>query len=479
MSFRLFSAAIALLPSLAFAETGVVLSGEGGLVIEGDFRSFDGEFYRLDTANGPITIAGTGLDCSGAACPADLRLELALDPADGALARLMTYLVQSYGAHLGADVREFHGAEGLRRIEIDPPEGPVSLAVDFEASAGAWQVLRRSGGQPGRDEIDTVLAFDAVVPAVSFDNPVTGLTLLAVEAAVAGEFPDWQGLGGASGVPVDVQWPEPLAASGASSSFQPGESAVRHTTYSDAADAVARNPGGLGPVPLSEIANAVPLVVTGPCGRGTLGMGDGVRSGDYPLSHLVVVRRDRTRLMPIIRDFLDWSASPEAWPSVLDAGFLDLSVSVVNPVRDGRQEALGADASSDVAAIEAAADAALDGLTRLNLAMRFESGTNSPDAAALFQIERLVTAIQSGDLAGKRLVFVGFSDADGAQDTNAELSERRAGIIRDAVLAELSQDAGAVAFEAIGLGEARPVACNGVTWGKGLNRRVEVWTPRR
>ncbi|MDP7295306.1 MAG: OmpA family protein, partial [Vicinamibacterales bacterium] len=69
------------------------------------------------------------------------------------------------------------------------------------------------------------------------------------------------------------------------------------------------------------------------------------------------------------------------------------------------------------------------------------------------------------------VVFDGHTDADGSDEYNVRLSERRA----QSVVAWMSQDGiAAERLAAVGYGESRPVADNRSAQGKALNRRVEV-----
>lgn len=468
------ASALAWLPAVLAAET-VTLSSPAGLEVTGRLVSHDGEFYRLETDAGVVTLAGSGMICTGAACPGDTALRLTIDARDRSLRRLAAALLRGFAAAQRWKAVETHDARGLVELSMEDAPGQPRLVVGFGPAPEAWQVLRDPGEAPPKGWRDSALGFDAVVAAVSVENPVTGLTLLAMRAALAGEFADWVGLGGGP-EPVRVHWPlalgRPLTATFA---LAPGPDARRHADAADAADGVVRGAGGLGLLPLSEIGSAVPLVLTGSCGRGTLGVPAAVRTGDYPLSETVLLRRPGARPGPVARAFLEWLDSPDARAAVVLAGFVDLGVGVVPPGRDGRQDAeplppaLGG--STGLAAVEAG----LGEARRLDVAVRFRDGSSLPDRTARFQIERLAGAIAAGRFDGARLIFAGFSDASGAAVTNLELSHRRAEAIRAAVVASAEVSAAAVTLEARGFGEAMPVACNGVDWGESLNRRVEVW----
>jgi len=471
----LTAAALAILPAPVLAET-VTLRSPSGLAISGAFVAYDGEFYRIDTDHGEVTVAGTDLTCEGSDCPGDVIERLTFAAADSSVKRLAVALLRAFAASQDWRVVETHDEAGPVEIAMgEAPEHP-GFVVSFRDDPAAWRFRRDPGRLPPTGWRDTPVAFDALVPAVSVENQVTGLTLLGVRAALAGEFPDWLGLGGGE-MPVIVHWAEGLAGPLTERyGIVPDAAATMHEDIGDAADAVARTPGGLGLLPLSEIGSAVPLVVTGPCGRGAVGVPPAIRTGDYPLSETVFLRHPARRSPPLARSFLDWLDSPGAEAAVRRAGFVDLRVGIVPRGRDGRQEADPlALASTGVGGTETSMRAELGGARRLDIAIRFRDGSSLPDLAARVQIARLARAIASGRFDGDRLILAGFSDANGAAATNLQLSQRRAEAIRAAVLAELVTGERLTALEARGFGEAMPVACNGVDWGESLNRRVEVW----
>lgn len=466
----ILAAGLWLAGSLSAAAETVTLTSPGGFEVSGGFVSFDGEFYRLETEGGAVTLSGEGLVCRGEACPGAVVERLAVDAPDPSLRRLVSGLLGGFAEAMGWSVVETHDEAGLATLAMGPADAPARLEVAFTPAAGAWSVLRDPRGPPPTGARDKALAFDALVPAVSVENPVTGLTLLGVRAALAGEFPDWVGLGGDE-TPVRVHWADSLAGPLTERyGLAPGEGAVRHGAVDEAADAIARDPGALGLLPLSEIGNAVPLVVTGPCGRGALGVAAAIRSGDYPLSEVIVLRHSARRPAPVARSFLSWLGEEAAAASVRAAGFVALTVNAVPEGRDGRQEAdpltMASLGGSEASASEVSD---LGRANRLDVAVRFRDGSSLPDRASRVQIDRLMRAVEAGRFDGRTLLFAGFSDADGAASENLQLSRRRA----EAIAALFS--GGGVRIEARGFGEAMPVACNGADWGESLNRRVEVW----
>ena len=60
---------ILLLTAPLSAQDVTLTSPDGSVEINGTLLGFDGEFYRLETVYGELTVDGTGVNCIGPACP--------------------------------------------------------------------------------------------------------------------------------------------------------------------------------------------------------------------------------------------------------------------------------------------------------------------------------------------------------------------------------------------------------------------------
>ena len=76
----------------------------------------------------------------------------------------------------------------------------------------------------------------------------------------------------------------------------------------------------------------------------------------------------------------------------------------------------------------------MDGMKRLTTSFRFETGSTRPDAQSRENISQLARAMEAGEYDTKKLIFVGFSDGEGAAAGNRKIAMKRAETVRDAVV---------------------------------------------
>ena len=83
--------------------------------------------------------------------------------------------------------------------------------------------------------------------------------------------------------------------------------------------------------------------------------------------------------------------------------------------------------------------------------------------------QKLATVLQQNP---QRTVLIeGFTDSTGTAAHNQELSERRANVVRSALL---EQGVAAERISTRGFGESNPIATNETAANRQLNRRVEI-----
>lgn len=489
MLLRSLLPVLALCFPLAVSAGSVVLTTlDGSLSLEGELESYDGEFFRVKTAFGSLTMDGGNVSCQGPGCPdpKDMVARARISGPADMIHRLMPPLLEVFAEREGLAYRSRFSSDTSATWEFSDTATGRLVAI-FEGQVGteknallrlASRELDISLGRIGaeRPVRQDVIGLDALVPIVAPDNPRAMVTVAQFRALLSGRTANWSRLGGPD-LPVTLHLLSdtdgPLGRLHPSGRYG---KAIRHDAARALSDAVAADPAALGIVPYSMIGNAVPLVISGGCGLATLATRDTIRAEDYPLTQPLFLHRVGARQPKVVRDFIAFARSPEAQPVVRSSGFVDQAIGRVAFERQGDRIAnavLSADAEPEAMQAVRNMIGSLMTMDRLTLTFRFEDGSSELDPQSESNVLRLSDAIGRGEFDGKELVFVGFTDGVGPADGNRRLSERRARSVRRAVTARL--DGAPVTLSVQGYGETLPMACDDTPWGKQVNRRVEVW----
>lgn len=493
MGLRLWCAAV----FAAFAFSGgaaaqdvTLTARDGALSVEGTLLGFDGEFYRVASKYGPLTLDAEGVICDGPGCPdltatlAVIRITGAAEPGATLLPPLLAAYARTRGLRLTSQPREGGFAAEL----ADPASGAVLAQVSFapagaeEARAallsGAAEMAVAMTADPGFGA--KALALDALVPIVAPDNPVAQISTPDLAAALMGEIANWQQLGGPD-MPVvlhalrgDASLQEALAAR----LGRDVAATVEHDTAAELAQAVARDPWALAITGLAHAAPARVLALTDSCGFVLLPDRASIKAGDYPLTLPVNLLTPRRRLPLFGRELLDFLDHPAAQPAMTAAGYADRAPEIVPLTADGLRllnaiKGAGPDVPLDE--LKRLAEA-MAGANRSTLTFRFDDGTSTLDARSRDNLELLAQLLAVGQFKGLDVILAGFSDGSGDAGANLDLSESRAiGVAK--ALGDLVPDlAEGQAFPRVeAFGEALPMACDTTAAGRRANRRVELW----
>jgi outer membrane protein OmpA-like peptidoglycan-associated protein len=130
---------------------------------------------------------------------------------------------------------------------------------------------------------------------------------------------------------------------------------------------------------------------------------------------------------------------------------------------DAAEASLRSDASTLAAAIDAQGEARLDGLY-------FETGSATLRPASVDAIAEAARLLEQRPTLALRII--GHTDDIGSEADNLVLSRQRADAVMDALTAH--HGIAASRLEAVGRGEAEPVASNESAQGRALNRRVSL-----
>ena len=471
----------------AAAQDITLVAREGGIVLTGVLQGYDGEFYRILTAYGMLTVDGQGVICEGPACP-ELTAPKALMRVVGApdAAGLLPVLFQAFAQERGLIYEPVDGNSYAARI-LDPENRKDLAEVSFTALApdqaaaalesGAADLKLGFRADPGFGT--HAVAMDALVVLVAPDNPTPEISTVDLAGILSGQVTNWAQIDG-------PDMPVVLHALAADTDIQQALSerlgvqeaaTVLHPDLATLAEAVAKDPWAIAISGRSAIIPARRMPLTDSCGFPLLPTSLAIKAEDYPLSLPVLLQAPKRRLPLLTREFLSFLRTPVAQEAVAAAGFIDRSASRQPMTADGLRlinaiQGAGEDVTLDdlkrLAGI-------MDGADRVSLTFRFEDGSSTLDATSQDNLADLAQLIATGQFRNQKLVLAGFSDGSGAAEANLALSVERAAKVAQE-LAAVAPDLSPAQMPVVeGFGEALPMACDETAIGRQLNRRVELW----
>lgn len=475
----------ALLPFGTMAQDVTLTSRDGALSIPGLLQGYDGEFFRIQSSYGLLTIDASGVICDGPACP-DLTAPKAVirlvGEADAGRA-LIPPLIAAFAASRGL-IYAPAATPGAAAILTDPVSNKVLAEISFQPMPAA---TAKAALRDGRAELMLAsitdpdlgtkpLALDALVPIVATDNPLPRISTIDLAQALAGKISNWKDIGGPDmplvlhGLAEDSDLERALSARIGRSNA----ATISHPDLQSLAQAVARDPWALAVTGRATTGNARTLPLTDSCGFPLLPSPLAVKAEDYPLTLPLYLLTPRRRLSLMAREFLDFLALPAAQSAIASGGYIDRSPERQPMTADGLRlinAIQGAGEETTLAELKRLVDE-MSGADRMSLTFRFQDGSDNLDASSQENLSDLARLIESGILRNTDLILAGFSDGSGAAATNLDLSQDRA----DAVLAALyALTPEATLPRVVAFGEALPMACDETAAGRRLNRRVELW----
>lgn len=497
----------------AVAQDVTLRSHDGNVEISGNLLGFDGEFYRVDTVYGELTVDGSGVLCEGPGCP-NLENYIARVTFSGAptIGRvLMPALIEAFAIRGDYDLRRDVLPDGQVRLSLakgeeaavlgeftfkltNTDEGFADLLANEadiamtlrEARADEITRAREAGlGDLTATGRSRVLALDALVPVVAPSNPIQAITTPQLAQVLSGEIDNWTTLGGPN-APISVHLHDGRSGLGQATvdrllepeKRQLVEGAVLHADSQLLARAVSDDPFALGVTSRSETENTWELALKGRCGFALNATRRAVKTEDYPLTAPMFLYLPARRFPKLVREFLAYMRDPSAQLVIRRAGFVDQAPEEIKIDEQGDRFAnaiLRAGDEVRLTELQRMVET-LAPLRRLSTTFRFEAGSARLDAQSRSNVQQLARALEIGLYDARRLVFVGFSDGEGPAASNRDIAMRRAQAVQRAVTqaaetANLDRiDLGVEAF-----GEAMPMACDDSAWGRQVNRRVEVW----
>jgi phosphate transport system substrate-binding protein len=490
MTTTLWRAAIfaALVCSTGVAAQDVTLTArDGALSIAGTLQIFDGEFFRILSPYGLLTLDAEGVVCDGPACP-DLTAPRAnihiLGTAEAGQA-LLPPLFLAFAAHQGLTFVPATDAAAAQLL--DPETGQILAEMSFAAAtpdqaraallAGQAEMVLAQQSAP--DLTAHALAMDALVPIVARSNPMPRIASTALAKALAGEVTNWSEVGGPD-MPLILHALAADSDLGQALAARIGKPVVGQNTHASLAElaaAVAADPWALAVTGRSNIGSARQLDLTDSCGFRLQADRLAVKSEDYPLTLPVFLLTPPRRLPLIAREFLDFLDTPAAQSVILAAGYIDRSEERRAMDLDGSRwlsAIKGADKDTTIADLQKLA-LVMDGAERSSLTFRFEDGSNTLDAQGQSNLATLAKLIDIKAFQGKRLIFASFSDGSGSPKSNRALAADRLDVVLRGLRMAIPNLAEADLLEGFAFGEILPIACDETGAGRRLNRRVELW----
>lgn len=499
--------------SVALAQDVTLTSQDGSVEISGTLLGFDGEFYRVRTIYGELTVDGTGVNCDGPACPSLTNYVAEISIAGAATMGdvLMPALIEAFALRNGYKVSriagdltrfEYHlsgGTSGalLARFlfhATNSDEGFADLLADEADIAMSLREIRSVEAKLGYDaglgdmtgsNRSRVLALDGMVPVVSPGNPVRTMSPLHLAQVFAGQIDNWTAFGGPD-APIALHLMEESSGMAQAVEDQlmkpvgrvPAERTVRHKRNISLVSSVMRDPFAIGIASYAETGNTQLLALTGECGFSLAASRRTIKTEDFPLTAPMFLYFPARRLPKIAREFLAYTRSPSAQIVIRRAGFVDQSPEEISVNFQGDRFANAiAAAGRDVPLEELQRMATrLMGMKRLTTSFRFQAGSTRLDAQSRSNVQQLARSLEGGAYDARKLVFVGFSDSEGPASGNRKIALKRAETVRNAVIdAAETAKFDQLTIEVDAFGEALPMACDDSAWGRQVNRRVEVW----
>lgn len=472
----------------AMAQDVALIAREGGIVLSGRLQGYDGEYYRIETAYGMLTVDGQGVICDGPACP-DLsapRAVIRLVGEEGPGLILLPPLFRAFADHRGL-IYQPVSDQPYRATILDPETQKPLAEISFDSlpPEAATAALATDGADlklsflTDPDFGNQALATDALVAIVAPDNPTPELSTINMADILVGEVQNWAEVGGPD-MPIVLHALEPgveMQMAIASRLGTPISTAVLHPDQASLAQAVAKDPWAIAITGRSSILPARRIPLTDSCGFPLLPSTLAVKAEDYPLALPVYLLSPQRRLPLMTREFLEFLRTPAAQSAIAATGYVDRSATRQPMTGDGLRlinaiQGAGEDITLDD--LKRLVDL-MDGADRLSLTFRFEDGSSTLNATSQENLADLALLIASGQFRNESMVLAGFSDGSGAAAANLALSVERA--------AKVAQELSAIAPDldpetlpaSMGFGEALPMACDETAIGRQLNRRVELW----
>ncbi len=486
----------ALFGGQAVAQDVTLTSRDKSIEISGDLLGFDGDFYRVDTVYGELTVDSTGVLCEGPACP-NLESYIAQLTFSGSrvIGRvLLPALIEGYARHAGliavreedeADkgtiwywLQSTQGTETAGLFNIRLTSSDEGFADILSNNADIAMSLREASDDEtaqakeigygiltkGRQQV--FIGHDALVLSAPQTSALDEIKVDQLSEVLLGEITGWDDLGTNDDAPILLTVADgtaellPLINRGIPEAGQiDGSDLSGFPTERESQGSLSMHFGYHSAVP--ESMRPVPL--SSECGMTYRPTELSLRSSELPYTFPLILYRPMRRLPEIGREFLEFVESPAGQRVVARAGYAistpsehafdEVGYRVVNSL-------LLSDTPEEFDQLKQAIE--ILRTRRLiggGLRASAEGEFSASSQALVRQVRQM---IELGLLDATELLLVGFG-------TDDQLSERA----REFFVTELENSGHEVKLASVHLGAVMPIGCPSTD--ATLNDRVEIW----
>jgi len=323
------------------------------------------------------------------------------------------------------------------------------------------QLLRPLYGDLGLSGQEYIIGLDGLAVIVNPNNPIAHLSSETLAKIFAGEIDNWSEVGGAD---LKIAIYARDQNSGTWDTFnslvleangkQLVSSARRYESSSELSEEVAKDIAAIGFIGLPYVNNSKAIAIS--ASDNTMPIYPTrftVSTEDYPLARRLYVYAPSVG-NKMVKDLANFITSYAGQDIVEQVGLISQNIKLESIYKVKNAPQIYND-YTEVA-------------KRLSVNFRFETNSNEIDNKGKHDLLRLVDFM--ADNQGRRIVLMGFSDAQGDPQKNMHLSLLRANFIERALV---ERGLNVIAVE--GFGQQLPIASNHNALGRSKNRRVEVW----
>lgn len=504
-------AALAFIAAAAQAEPVTLTTNDGTYSVTGELTATTDDAFTIKSSLGEITIRRDTVSCAGEGCPEGTQgsapVNIVGDRALGV--GLLPILLRQYAELQGGTTTILETLDGAFLVElaggafaetaaikIKPALSAEGISALLEGNAEMAVADRRALTREVRaaanldlgnlhsQELEQIIALDGLVFLTHPTNPVRSITIADASLIFAGVITNWAEIGGPDGpITVYTSTPdlgsaevlEPLVMRPKNLKVTPNAKLFGSDRV--LAEEVANDPTAIGYARIGKEAPARAMSIRGTCGIQTVPTPFTVKTEEYPLTRQLYLYRTQKPLSETAQAFLDFLRSDSAQVDVSKAGFVDQAI-IAASTDDQTLRLASAMLVGTDPALQTELRTMVDSLAnarQLSATFRYETGTDSLNARALTDLDRLGAVLSTPAYTNKEVLFLGFTDAVGNDDLNRELSQDRAEQVISALLQKYPDLVDNVRLTAIGYGEIMSLSCNDTDTGRAINRRIEVW----